>query len=188
MHPNIDAKTEVFTLIRYGLVGAANTAVTAFVMGALALAGTTYPVYTACGYAAGIVFSYFANARYTFRRPAGTGPTDGNGRPGSTDGARRADRPGEECPPAERDRPAEKRPPTGECRPTPRPKSARAGAVRFALFAGVCLGLLACAQIIQYLLIERAGTSEFTGVACAMVFYTAAGFLINRFVVFVRSA
>lgn len=56
-----------WTAIKYGLVGVANTAITAFVMVVGAFVDWHYVAYSTLGYVAGIVSSYFLNLRFTFR-------------------------------------------------------------------------------------------------------------------------
>jgi putative flippase GtrA len=51
-------------------------------------------------------------------------------------------------------------------------------------FITVAIFLMLLAEILQYLLIERVGFSEFTGIVLGMISYTITGFLINRLWVF----
>jgi len=62
---------EVYTMIRYGMVGLVNTGVTAAVIFLLKLTGIHYALYTLAGYAVGITVSFFLNRRFTFRKQDG---------------------------------------------------------------------------------------------------------------------
>ncbi len=57
----------MWTLARYALVGAVNTATGLGVMALLAWGGAHYAAYTLAGYAAAFATSYLLNARFTFR-------------------------------------------------------------------------------------------------------------------------
>ncbi|OQX29717.1 MAG: hypothetical protein B0D92_02280 [Spirochaeta sp. LUC14_002_19_P3] len=54
----------------------------------------------------------------------------------------------------------------------------------FIRFIILTFSLLGCVQIIQYLLIEKAGLAELVGVIAGMVFYTSCGYTGNRLWVF----
>lgn len=59
---------EIYTMIRYGMVGLVNTGVTAAVIFLLKLTGIHYALYTLAGYAVGITVSFILNRRFTFRK------------------------------------------------------------------------------------------------------------------------
>ncbi len=54
-------------IIRFNIVGAANTFLTYLIYSALLLAGLDYRLALACEYAVGIAFSFAANKGFTFR-------------------------------------------------------------------------------------------------------------------------
>ena len=63
----------VTELLRFGLVGVANTLISAVLILALTWAGAGPFAANATGYVAGTLFSFFANARWTFgSKPTGT--------------------------------------------------------------------------------------------------------------------
>jgi len=62
---------EIYTMLRYGMVGLINTGVTAAVIFLLKLTGIHYALYTLAGYAVGITVSFFLNRRFTFRKQDG---------------------------------------------------------------------------------------------------------------------
>ncbi len=51
-------------------------------------------------------------------------------------------------------------------------------------FLSVTISLLLFTQLLQYLLIDIAGTNETIGVIIGMVFYTGTGYILNRLFVF----
>ena len=51
-------------------------------------------------------------------------------------------------------------------------------------FLSVTISLLLLTQLLQYLLIDIAGTNETIGVIIGMVFYTGTGYILNRLFVF----
>jgi putative flippase GtrA len=63
--------SEIYTMIRYGMVGLVNTGVTALVIFLLKLTGIHYALYTLAGYAVGITVSFFLNRNFTFKKGSG---------------------------------------------------------------------------------------------------------------------
>lgn len=59
-------RQEFFTLLRYGLVGIANTVLSAGIMIFLAHLGMEYHLYSTIAYLVGIVASFALNSRFTF--------------------------------------------------------------------------------------------------------------------------
>lgn len=117
------------TLIRYGLVGSLNTAVTLVVMTGLAAWGAHYVAFTAAGYGIGFVLSYTLNGLFTFR-------------------------------------------------------SAALSPQGLALFAAVNGCLLALVESFQLVAVELAGLPVLAAVVAGALIYLAAGFQLNRRVVF----
>jgi putative flippase GtrA len=64
-------KTELLTMVKYGLVGVANTAVFSLVTYLVSLTGVHYSIYTAIGYIVTILFSFYMNNRFTFKGTKG---------------------------------------------------------------------------------------------------------------------
>ncbi|NLY95934.1 MAG: GtrA family protein [Clostridiaceae bacterium] len=64
-------KTELLTMVKYGLVGVANTAVFSLVTYLVSLTGVHYSIYTAIGYIVAILFSFYMNNRFTFKGTKG---------------------------------------------------------------------------------------------------------------------
>jgi putative flippase GtrA len=64
-------KTELLTMVKYGLVGVANTAVFSLVTYLVSLTGVHYSIYTALGYIVAILFSFYMNNRFTFKGTKG---------------------------------------------------------------------------------------------------------------------
>lgn len=63
-------KKELYTMIKYGFVGIINTLVFSFVTYLISLTNIHYSIYTAIGYAAGILCSYILNLKFTFSNSA----------------------------------------------------------------------------------------------------------------------
>jgi len=59
---------------------------------------------------------------------------------------------------------------------------------RLTFFLATCVILTGVAQLIQNYLIEHLAQSKLIGIGCGMVFYTLVGYVINRLLVFRRSA
>lgn len=123
---------EFRTMVRYGLVGLANTGVFSLCAWLLSKTGLHYAAYTAIAYAIAIGFSFLANSLFTFRTAERNGRT-------------------------------------------------------FVRFVLVTLSLLACVQVIQYVLIDELGVSEIVGIVSGMVFYTGIGYVLNRYWTFRRT-
>lgn len=68
---SVDWFQELMYLVKFGLVGLFNTILCAGVMWLFSLTGMTYPVYSALGYAVGIVVSFVLNFRFTFKPESG---------------------------------------------------------------------------------------------------------------------
>jgi putative flippase GtrA len=64
-------KTALLTMVKYGLVGVANTAVFSLVTYLVSLTGVHYSIYTAIGYIVAILFSFYMNNRFTFKGTKG---------------------------------------------------------------------------------------------------------------------
>jgi putative flippase GtrA len=64
-------KTELLTMVKYGLVGVANTAIFSLVTYLVSLTGVHYSIYTAIGYIVAILFSFYMNNRFTFKGTKG---------------------------------------------------------------------------------------------------------------------
>jgi putative flippase GtrA len=65
------ARETLGEMIRFGIVGVGNTLICAALVLGLAWAGTNPFAANCIGYVAGTLFSFYANARWTFRSPLG---------------------------------------------------------------------------------------------------------------------
>lgn len=59
---------ELYVLLKYGLVGIINTAISTGIFLLLSYIGFEYMAYTIIGYAVGIVSSFLLNRKYTFKK------------------------------------------------------------------------------------------------------------------------
>lgn len=64
-------KQEFITMVKYGSVGIMNTAVFTAVTYLVSLTGVHYSIYTGIGYIISILFSFFMNNRFTFKKNGG---------------------------------------------------------------------------------------------------------------------
>ncbi|HBN82995.1 MAG TPA: hypothetical protein DDZ89_04060 [Clostridiales bacterium] len=64
-------KEELITMIKYGSVGVMNTAVFSLITYLASLTGVHYSIYTAVGYVISILFSFFMNNKFTFKKNGG---------------------------------------------------------------------------------------------------------------------
>lgn len=64
----ISLQTELGTMIRYGLVGLLNTGIFSLTAYLLSRSQLHYAIYTALAYIVAIVFSFWMNALFTFRK------------------------------------------------------------------------------------------------------------------------
>jgi len=123
-------RTEIVTMIRYGLVGLLNTGVFTLTAYLLSRSQLHYAIYTALAYIVAIVFSFWMNAIFTFR------------------------------------------------------KSGHLKAAMFSRFVLVAGCLLVLVEGIQAVLIEIMKTRELPAIVVGMLFYTGAGYALNRLWVF----
>jgi len=123
-------RIELKTMVRYGFVGLLNTGVFTLTAYLLSRSQLHYAIYTALAYIVAIVFSFWMNALFTFR------------------------------------------------------KSGYLKGAMFGKFVLVTVCLLILVQGIQAGLIEIMSTGELPAIVAGMLFYTGAGYALNRLWVF----
>ncbi|WP_169717414.1 GtrA family protein [Brucella thiophenivorans] len=72
-YPQTGPKTLTSQLIKYGIVGILNTAITFLVIAVLTALGMNPYLCNAIGFGVGLLNSYFLNSRFTFNKKSSTG-------------------------------------------------------------------------------------------------------------------